>query len=809
MTKLGKQLAVTSTVLCYFFSLLLISPVYSQSLGKPRIEAEIQKLKSRDIDIRRNALETLKQEPQESIPALIAKLRNREDSEIQSEAAWAIGQMGVEAKIAVPDLVKALKSQNEQVRLKAVEALNQISFDVSLTLKDKEVVSELTELIKKDPNKDIQLSGILTLLNIGTDAKPAMGILQEKLKSQHGTIRSYAALALGNMEAKEAIPDLIKALGDKDSNVKNYVAASLADIAESLRDNLENLKDSELDENIKIFEPALKILNQSQAGVDKKHIEPINKYLTRLKNEKQTRNEKQKRSLEVLKRPEVLIPFGYLIFFPGLWLMFLWLRPLWLLRINQILKPYTDFQLPGNLGGIKVSLRSLLLVEFFNYHPRVLDAWVNQSINSIRKEFQHKNTVRDRQIYIPIPVMFEEQILPELTAKDLGQVWTNRACLLIWGEGGAGKTSLACQIAKWAMAENMEERLCNHLMLPILIEQELDFTPVSGRSPFLETIRGQLQDLTNMAEPISEELLERLLRGRYILVIVDHFSEMSEATRRAIRPELPDFPVNALIITSRQKETLGQVTKCTLRPLRIEGNRLSSFMEAYLLRRSKRELFSDSEFFSACSHLSSLVGQRTTTVLLARMYAEQMIAAKTGTVVSDLPDTVPDLMLRYLNELNRKAVTGQPDNRTVQQDTKAIAGECLKRKYSPSPIKRNVAIAAMGGEDAASRIKYLEERLHIIQTIGAAEDLIKFSLDPLAEYLAALQMIDLYNQNESEWSQFFVRIDGLASSQANVQGFLLALQDCCLSSNPVTDIPAFVYEELNRRLRTATRRLNV
>jgi HEAT repeat protein len=160
--------------------------------------------------------------------------------------------------------------------------------------------------------------------------------------------------------------------------------------------------------------------------------------------------------------------------------------------------------------------------------------------------------------------------------------------------------------------------------------------------------------LTNEADPFSEELLERLLRQRRILVIVDHLSEMSEATRKAIRPELPDFCVNALVITSRTEETLGKVTKTTLKPLRIEGNRLSSFMEAYLTQRGKRDRFTDTEFFDACSRLSTMVGTRNITVLLAKLYAEQLIAAKEGTLVgaqgfAPLPDNIPDLMLSYLN----------------------------------------------------------------------------------------------------------------------------------------------------------------
>jgi HEAT repeat protein len=802
MTRQARQLALPTTVLCCFLFVLPTYAVYAQSLGQPKIKAEIQKLKTRDIEIRKKVIKTLKQASKESVPVLIEVLRNSQDAELQASAALVLGQIGVESKIAVPDLVNALENPNEPVRFEAVRGLQNISANVDITIQDKNTVFALIALIKKDTNEDIQASAISTLGFIGTKAKAAIPILQEKLKARNNsqTVRSYAAFALGDIEAKEAIPDLIQSLEeDSDQTVRAFAADSLGTLAESLLDSVEKLSRSELDEYIKNFEKALEVLKQPNTGAEEKEIKQIQKLLTALKNEK------QKQNLEVLKSPIVLIGFAYLIFIPGLWLMFLWLRPLWLLKINQLLKPYTDFQLPSALGGIKVSLRALLLVEFLNYHPRVLDEWVKQSIQSMRTEFQQKNTVRDRQIYVPIPVILEDKSLAELTAKDLRPVlMKNRGCLLIWGEGGSGKTSLACQIARWAMSENPEERLCNHLMLPVLIEQEIDPTLVSGKSPFLEVIRGQLQDLIDTAEPIPEELLERLLRQRYILVIVDRFSEMSETTRKAIRPELPDFPVNALIVTSRVEEALGQVTKFTLKPMRIEGNRLSSFMEAYLLRRGKRDLFSDSEFFSACSQLSVLVGQRTITVLLAKMYAEQMIAVKSGSFISDLPDTVPDLMLRYLNELNRDAATGQPNNRTVQQDTKVIAWECLKRTYCPMPVKRDTVITAMGGDDAVSRLKYLEERLRIIQTIDAAQYLIRFSLDPLAEYLAALHMIELYNQNESEWYQFLKQVDMTIGSPASVQGLLLALRDCCLSSGHTVEVPAFLLEELNQRLNFAT-----
>ena len=93
-------------------------------------------------------------------------------------------------------------------------------------------------------------------------------------------------------------------------------------------------------------------------------------------------------------------------------------------------------------------------------------------------------------------------------------------------------------------------------------------------------------------ESISEVLLEHLLRERRILVIVDHLSEMSDSDTQGNSPRTfrKFVIVNCLIVvTSRFEEKLGQVTKTTLKPLRIQGNRLSSFMEAYLTQANKRE----------------------------------------------------------------------------------------------------------------------------------------------------------------------------------------------------------------------------
>ena len=72
-------------------------------------------------------------------------------------------------------------------------------------------------------------------------------------------------------------------------------------------------------------------------------------------------------------------------------------------------------------------------------------------------------------------------------------------------------------------------------------------------------------------------------------------------------------------------------------------------MDAYLTQQGKRELFDDPEYFEVCRKLSLMVGEKDITVLLAKLYADQLVAAKEDLEAKDLPDNIPDLMLCYLN----------------------------------------------------------------------------------------------------------------------------------------------------------------
>ncbi|GET43819.1 HEAT repeat domain-containing protein [Microseira wollei] len=741
--------------------LALTSSSWAQKPTDAQIADLIQKLNSNDELERNKTIEELGKIGQPAVSKLVAALKDG-DLLVRLGAAQALESIDLPA---VPALTAALKDKNVRVRRRAASALSQMNLFAYSSSRPPELKAAIPILITalKDKDKNVRRNATFALQSIGA-------------------------------EAKAAVNDLTVALKDPDKDVRNNAAWALGSIAFGVqrKARANALSSSDLDRVISDLDKALKILEDPQNNFSQNRIARVSLPLDVLKAKRSDRIFIE----SILKNPWVWGSGIYLVSLFGIF----WLRPLWLLKIDNILKPI-GFKLP--VLGAEISPRYLI---FLKYHPRVLDAWVAFHLKSVREEFQEKNTVRDRKVYIPVPVILDGNNIAQLTGKDLrSSCKKQRGCLLIWGEGGAGKTSLACQIAKWAIADNPDERLCEHRMLPILIEQELDFETATGQQPFMAAIRGQLQDLTNETEAISEELLERLLRQRRILVIVDHFSEMGEATRKAIRPESPDFCVNALVLTSRTEETLGQVTRNSLQPLRIEGNRLSSFMEAYLTQRGKRNLFTDAEFFDACSLLSQMVGQRNITVLLAKLYAEQLIVAKEDTSPDQLPDNIPDLMLSYLNELNRNVTGDKLSDRTVHQEAKTLAWECLKRTFRPTSAKREDAsatlspgITAQNGDSAELHLKYLETRLRLIQTIGPAQDQIRFYLDPLAEYLAGLYLLDVYGKDAQLWQQFLQEAAAMPGAPESIKGFLLAVRDCCLAKGKEAKVPDFVAEELGK-----------
>jgi formylglycine-generating enzyme required for sulfatase activity/cation transport regulator ChaB len=428
---------------------------------------------------------------------------------------------------------------------------------------------------------------------------------------------------------------------------------------------------------------------------------------------------------------------------------------------------------------------------WLKYHPRVLDAWVADHLPEVRESFLNKDTAKDRAIHIPIQIQLDGKLIDQLTPALLRPVLSRSpATLLITGEGGIGKTSFACQIARWGLGLGEDgtvndQTLAKHNLLPVLVEQELDDTPLRT------AIREQLPRNPD-GTFIADELLEALLRQRRVLVILDHVSEMGDGTYAQMKQALETIPINALIITSRLKEkNLGRTSYHLLQPQKIEGAKLSRFIEPYLEAQGKKDLFEDdTEFYRTCTRLSSMMAStlQRATALLVRLYVDQVIEAG-GLKTAQLPDNIPDLMLRYLCWLNREDLIDtdiRRDNDELQRDAKAVAWECLKQTYRPTDAGYADILAALKDAvdesaplDAKARLTYLKKPLGLVQ-LSPAETTVKIVLDPVAEYLAALCVADYCQRDEAgdRWQMFFETLEADPEQLAAMRGFLLAVRNC-------------------------------
>ncbi len=699
----------------------------------------------------------------------------------------------------VPTLIKDLQDDNPKVRASTAEILGNI---VPVPL---EAVPALIKALQ-DNDPEVRQFAANALGRMGPAAKKAVPALIQALQDSEMMPRISAAVALENMgpAAQEAIPALTVAFKDADHYGQPF-AEAISKISQTYIDNMNDLGRSALKNEISQLEKIavtnfkdLKDREQNKLVSDN-----LNRVIIALKAEYSSRL--LTTLSELVEKHNLYDKWWawFLTLYLALvvvslpsWFLLFWLRPIWLYGLNEKVS-WLSLKLPYIEGPVGLGL--LFLLSPFHYCNRVLDAWVQTHQSQGRAGFAARKTVEDRAVHVPVPVTLNGHTLAQPSPQDFNGVFQKTPfCLLIWGEGGSGKTSLACQLAEWTMAEYAASSLTKHPMLPVLIEYELKIEGEYGGHPLLSAIHKQVVERLTGGQEISTDLLRCLLRQQRLLVIVDHFSELSPEARQAIQMGFdPQLAINAMIVTSRQKEEFqGSVTD-TLKPLRIRGNHLSDFLSAYLTQLGKREHYDDDEFFAACGRLTKMVGDRNLTVLLARMFADQMIATKEEPASEGLPENIPDLMLSYLNWINRQESEKNPGNRAIHRIAKAISWMSLTSTFRPMDASLTAVHTALAAEpDLDQKLDYLCRDLGIIQCVGPAEDRMRVSLDPVAEYLAGWHLLELYEANDGQWRSFLEEANKKEGAPKAIEGFLLAVRDCCLAKGKEFGVPGFVEMEL-------------
>lgn len=576
----------------------------------------------------------------------------------------------------------------------------------------------------------------------------------------------------------------------------------------ALQDRLNDLSKPELNQTIQnlekllSFEKSWRTQQQSTRTLSwnrESKIEVIARTLSALK----ARQSAERAESEVLAKwakNHIWIPC--LLLLPGIYLIILFVRPLLLLL------------LPASLTLPKIGKISPKILLWLKYRPRVLDAWTlhylgpsqldSDELSRARVRFWESATAHQHQVYIPLPLRLstpQSTRYETLPLAELQQIFReNTVQFLIQGEGGMGKTSIACQLARLAMIEQPNDRLCKeHPLFPVLIDPELieqelrcagasapksseteQASPNPANSPLLEAIRKQVQFLINEQEPIQEELLKQLLQSGRILVLVDRLSEMSDRARQTIDPNAKACLMNALVIISRQNETIHNIQPDVIEPLQLTGSELMRFMEEYLRQTQAIELSHQPKLYQACENLQMIVETRgsrsVVTVLLAKLAVDQLIAGRS------LPTSIPNLFTVTIELLNDQIQTKshKPDSRAVIRDLGLIAWMCLQSTYRPNATASTPILESLKKLDAKidpmQRLNYLVKDLRVVEQTGADRSQIRLVLDPMAEYLAALHLIESYGNNGQSWKKFANRAKEF--ERTAIQGFIDAVRDC-------------------------------
>jgi len=220
-----------------------------RKLGDPRAIPTLTKaLDDRNSNIRENATDALGKTGKPAVPALVKALGNK-DSIVRKNAADALGEIGDSQ--AVPALIKALTDELDFVRYSAVIALDKIGDpsavpaltkalddeyglvreNAAIVLKklgDSQVVSTLIKALD-DEDMYSRKNAANELAKIG---KPAIPALVKALSNRNSDVRICVAFALEKIGDSSAVPALIKALSGEDMLVRGSVAFALGEISD-------------------------------------------------------------------------------------------------------------------------------------------------------------------------------------------------------------------------------------------------------------------------------------------------------------------------------------------------------------------------------------------------------------------------------------------------------------------------------------------------------------------------------------------------------------------------------------------------
>jgi hypothetical protein len=352
------------------------------------------------------------------------------------------------------------------------------------------------------------------------------------------------------------------------------------------------------------------------------------------------------------------------------------------------------------------------------------------------------------------------------------------------------------------MADDPTERLAPQRMVPVFV--------VTDTTDLLNTITRALREMLG-DEELPDDLIHGLLVQQRLLVIVDALSERQPETQRHVEQMFASTSVyNAVVVTSRAEPRLGAVERTMLYPLLLDQKRVVPFIVDYVAKLADGEPLQRGRILLQLGdrilELAEAGEQATlVTPLLVTMFVDSaMSRARAGSGLEGLPQDVPEIFVDYLKRVYAGPlieVRGTAEEEFIRA-ARVVAGVSLGEGLVPSDFSFDEAKAALEAAGLSARTTSLLEALisgGVIErrTFGGIA-MLRFGLDPVAEYLTAIQWVSELRQLGR--AEVVVRVNALIEIEGYPRacdGYLTAFATCYRAYRGAFGLPdmAFPWED--------------
>jgi photosystem II stability/assembly factor-like uncharacterized protein len=415
--------------------------------------------------------------------------------------------------------------------------------------------------------------------------------------------------------------------------------------------------------------------------------------------------------------------------------------------------------IPSKATDKVTQLAGLFLIT----RSRALDAVVAEFAPLALAELEKLPEVAARTKWVAAPLQVEDELFgrtaspfPESAAVAEGELYVRgltelkrhlvhrRWWLSIEGPGGVGKSALAFQLARWFAAPEPQSRLHIEQAIPISIRSLKE-----GLDAEVLAELKRILDLPRMSPQLSGALLSR----RRVLALIDGISEKAtdiEALELdALNPSKGAALTHLVVMTSRRRIQIPDVVKVL--PKAVDLGTIDEVLSRYLddvvgagrFSPAQREAIRESlkGIMKEMSHESGQPPQIPMVfVKLIIQRADEVLpkddtSETSGSAEASLPKDLSELVDAYVASL----LEARPDRVAEANQARRAALACIGQDGLPK--LRPLAAYEAKALTLAQLEGLVVTGLMVKDAADVGDPRYKFALDPIAEYLAAKELV--------------------------------------------------------------------